>query len=76
VDTCWTTLIGDGKLAPLVVDTWRKDIPEDFSLPMGIHQVSQGDPKKGRGRRSTLFWAKYQLDHGTFVEGDCCTLHL
>lgn len=72
VEGCYTTLIGDGTLGPLVVDTWRRDIPDRFTLPhsAAIHRIPPGDPRVGRGRRSTLFWLNHQLECGTFIEGD------
>lgn len=72
VDCCWTCLNGDGTVGDLVVETRRQDVSH-LSLPhMSIRTIPPGDPRKGRGRRSTMYFLTHQIETGELSKGDHC----
>lgn len=75
-DTCWTFLVGNGTLGPLVIETTRKDIPESIRWfdDLVVIVRDKNEPRKGSGRRSTLQYFKIQIEKlRTLSRGDLCT---
>lgn len=74
VDAQWTTLVADGTLGVLYVETHKK-VTKTERRDMHIRVLEKGDTGRGTGGLRTLKFFKWMIDNGQFKSGDVSMSH-